>query len=423
MSSLKFVEKLLDGVAMEWKTLGSLGEFVRGSGLQKSDFRESGVGCIHYGQIYTFYGDYAFNTKSFVSPELARKLRKAKKGDLIIATTSENIEDVCKSVVWLGEDDICVSGETYIFSHNQNPKYLAYVLKTPDFFDFKTRNQTGTKVIRVHGDKLAEFSVPIPCPDNPKKSLEIQAEIVRILDTFTELTAELTTELATELTARKKQYNYYRDRLLSFEEGEVEWKTLGEVITDKFWIMPATPKFDENENIPYITSKNIRSGHICFEKVKYISHSNYLNLSRNRPILAGDFLISMIGTIGEVARVKATDLDFYGQNMYLVRLDEKLINSDYFLHFFDSPKMKNHFNSVKNNSGQGYLKSKDIEDLKIPVPSLEVQTKVVKVLDRFLTLANSITEGLPREIELRQKQYEYYRNLLLSFPRPEAQSP
>ena len=102
---------------------------------------------------------------------------------------------------------------------------------------------------------------------------------------------------------------------------EVEWKTVEEIIVDKFWIMPATPKFNEDEEIPYITSKNIRGGHINFEKVKFISRSDYLKISRNRPILAGDFLISMIGTIGEVARVKDTDLDFYGQNMYLIRLD------------------------------------------------------------------------------------------------------
>jgi len=171
MSSLKFMEKLLDGVAVEWKALGSLGELIRGSGLQKSDFKESGVGCIHYGQIYTYYGDYAYKTKSFVSVELASKLRKAKTGNLIIATTSENIEDVCKPLVWLGKHEVCVSGETYIYRHKQNPKYVAYCLKTPEFFDFKKMNQTGTKVVRVHGDKLAEYAIPIPCPDNPKKSL------------------------------------------------------------------------------------------------------------------------------------------------------------------------------------------------------------------------------------------------------------
>ena len=112
----------------------------------------------------------------------------------------------------------------------------------------------------------------------------------------------------------------YMDKLL--DGVAVEWKDLATLTKDRFWIMPATPKFDENEKIPYITSKNIRGGDIDFEKTKRISQSDYLNLSRNRPILSGDILISMIGTIGEVARVKKTDLDFYGQNMYLIRLNK-----------------------------------------------------------------------------------------------------
>ena len=175
---------------------------------------------------------------------------------------------------------------------------------------------------------------------------------------------------------------------------EVEWKTIEEIIIDKFWIMPATPKFNEDAEIPYITSKNIKGGHISFEKVKFISRPDYIELSRNRPILAGDILISMIGTIGEIARVKDTDLDFYGQNMYLIRLDNKLINSDFFLHFFDSPTMKSHFNSVKNNSGQGYLKAKDIETLLIPCPTLKAQEEIVRILDTFTELTAELTAEL-----------------------------
>ncbi|NCA86686.1 MAG: restriction endonuclease subunit S, partial [Clostridia bacterium] len=166
-----------EGKEVEWKTLGEVGTFVRGNGLQKKDFTESGVGCVHYGQIYTYYGTFTDKTKSFVSEELSKKLRKAQKGDLIIATTSENIEDVCKTVVWLGEEEICISGETYIFKHNQNPKYLAYFLQTQMFFNFKIQNVTGTKVIRVHGDKLRTFKIPIP-------PLSEQERIVGILDKF-----------------------------------------------------------------------------------------------------------------------------------------------------------------------------------------------------------------------------------------------
>ena len=196
-----------EGKEVEWKMLGEIGEFVRGNGLQKKDFTESGVGCIHYGQIYTYYGFCTNKTKSFVSPEFAKKLKKAQKGNLIIATTSENVEDVCKSVVWLGDEDICISGETYIFKHNQNPKYLAYYLQTPLFFDYKKQNVTGTKVIRLHGDKLEKFTIPIP-------SLSEQERIVGILDKFDAL---VNTELPAEIAARRKQYEYYREKLLTFE--------------------------------------------------------------------------------------------------------------------------------------------------------------------------------------------------------------
>ena len=91
-----------------------------------------------------------------------KKLRIAHKGDIVIATTSENVEDVCKAVAWLGDDDIVVSGDAYIFAHNQNPKYVSYIFQTQAFFDFKRKNQTGTKVIRVSGESLAKFEIPVP---------------------------------------------------------------------------------------------------------------------------------------------------------------------------------------------------------------------------------------------------------------------
>lgn len=190
--------------------MGEIGTFVRGNGLQKSDFTESGIGCIHYGQIYTYYGFSTNKTKSFVSPELATKLRKAKKGDLVIATTSENIEDVCKTVVWLGDEEICISGETYIFKHNQNPKYIAYYLQTPMFFDYKKQNVTGTKVIRLHGEKLEKFQIPIP-------PIEEQNRIVEVLDKFDSLVNDISIGLPAEIDGRRKQYNYYRGKLLDFK--------------------------------------------------------------------------------------------------------------------------------------------------------------------------------------------------------------
>ena len=171
-----------DGV--KYHPLGEVGTFVRGNGLQKKDFTENGIGCIHYGQIYTHYGTYADKTKTFVSPILAKKLRKAETGDLVIATTSENDEDVCKAVAWIGNEEIAVSGDSYIYKHSLTPKYAAYFFKTEQFQKQKRPYITGTKVRRVSGDALSKILIPVP-------PLPVQEEIVGILDKFTKIEAEL----------------------------------------------------------------------------------------------------------------------------------------------------------------------------------------------------------------------------------------
>ena len=196
---------------IQWKTMGEVGTFIRGNGLQKKDFTESGVGCIHYGQIYTYYGTFTTETKSFVSEEFAKKLRKAQTGDLVIATTSENVEDVGKAVVWLGKDEIAISGDAYVYKHNQNPRYIAYLLQTDRFLAFKRMNVSGTKVTRISGDSLAKYPIPIP-------PLELQEKIVAILDRFETLVNDLSEGLPAEIAAVKEQYEYYRNRLLTFKE-------------------------------------------------------------------------------------------------------------------------------------------------------------------------------------------------------------
>ena len=192
-----------------YMSLGDIGEFIRGNGIQKKDFKDSGFGCIHYGQIYTYYGLSAERTKSFIDPQLAAKRKKARKGDLVIATTSENEEDVCKACAWLGETPIAVSGDAYIFRHQQNPKYISYCFSSKLFQSQKKKYITGTKVLRVSGDAMAKIRIPVP-------PLPVQEEIVRILDSFSSLEAEL----EAELEARRKQYAFYRDQLLDF--GKLE---------------------------------------------------------------------------------------------------------------------------------------------------------------------------------------------------------
>lgn len=198
------------GQEVEWKKMSEVGTFIRGNGLQKKDFTEEGVGCIHYGQLYTHYGTSATETITYCSSELAKKLRKAAKGDIVIATTSENVEDVCKAVAWLGEEEIAVSGDAFIYKHTQNPKYMAYLFQTASFFNYKKKKATGTKVIRLTGDAMGNYLAPIP-------SLEEQQRIVSILDRFESLTTSLQSGLPAEISARRQQYEYYRDKLLTFK--------------------------------------------------------------------------------------------------------------------------------------------------------------------------------------------------------------
>ncbi|EHN8834910.1 restriction endonuclease subunit S [Enterobacter hormaechei] len=190
-----------------------VGEFIRGGSFQKKDFTKSGVGCIHYGQIFTHYGTYANKTKTFVSESLAQKCRKAKTGNLVIATTSENDDDVCKAVAWLGIEDIAVSSDACIYRHNLNPKYVSYFFQTESFQSQKRQYITGTKVRRVNADNLAKILIPVP-------SQEEQTRIVDILDKFDLLTSSISQGLPREIELRQKQYEYYRDLLFSFPRPE-----------------------------------------------------------------------------------------------------------------------------------------------------------------------------------------------------------
>lgn len=198
------------GDEVEWKTLGEIGKLIRGSGLLKSDFVEEGFPCIHYGQIHTYYGTSATETISFVSVDKSKKLKKAKKGDVLIAGVSENVEDVCKPLAWLG-GDICISGDMFAFRHNQNTKYITYLLQTTDFSRYKEKFAHGAKVTRLRQDKLLAYKIPVP-------PLEEQERIVAILDRFDALCNDLTSGIPAEIEARQKQYEYYRDKLLSFKE-------------------------------------------------------------------------------------------------------------------------------------------------------------------------------------------------------------
>lgn len=392
----ELIERLCpDGV--EHKALGEVGTFTRGSGIQKKDFVDEGIGCIHYGQIYTSYGLFADKTPSFISPDFARGKRMAKQGDLVIATTSENEEDVCKAVAWLGDEEIAVSNDAYIFSHSLNPKYMAYFFQSNLFQTQKRSCITGTKVLRVSGDSMAKFKVPVP-------PMEIQEEIVRILDSFSELEAKL----EAELEARKTQYTFYRSRLLSFSKGEsrISWRRLGEI--GKLCMCKRIFK-----------SQTSKSGDVPFYKIgtfggnpdAFISRELYqeYRMKYSYP-KKGDLLISCSGTIGKTVVFDGSDSYYQDSNIVWIDNDESLVTNPFLRHIYSVIKWP-----ISKGGTIGRLYGKDIERIPIPIPPLEEQCRIVSILDKFDALVNNLSSGIPAEIEARRKQYEYYRDKLLTF--------
>ncbi|EIQ1174594.1 restriction endonuclease subunit S, partial [Escherichia coli] len=264
---------------------------------------------------------------------------------------------------------------------------------------------------------LSKIKIPIPCSNNPEKSLAIQSEIVRILDKFTALTAELTAEL----NMRKKQYNYYRDQLLSFKEGEVEWKSLEDIALFRRGSFPQpygnSEWYDGEGCMPFVQVADVAdSGFTLHTKTK--QQISKIAQSKSVFVEAGTIVVTLQGTIGRVA---ITQYDCYVDRTLAIFTNFKVkINKKYFAY-----QLKAKFDSEKEFARGSTLKTitkEEFSKFQLPLPSINEQNRIVSLLDKFDTLAHSIKQGLPREIELRQKQYEYYRDLLFSFPKPETVS-
>ncbi|MGT9710614.1 restriction endonuclease subunit S [Neisseria meningitidis] len=406
-SKAKKLIEMIQTAPVEWKPLGEVGLLVRGNGLQKKDFTESGVPAIHYGQIYTYYGNQTDKTLSFVSPELAEKLKKVDKGDVVITNTSENIEDVGKALLYLGEEQAVTGGHATIFKPSKEivGKFFVYFTQTEIFDKAKRKFAKGTKVIDVSATDMAKIQIPIP-------PLETQQKIVKILDKFTELEATLEATLEAELALRKRQYRYYRDFLLDFDNQiggwiadgyqcrlkDVVWKTLGEVFN--IFAGGDVPKdaFSEVETEEFcipILSNGIGS------KALY----GWTNVAKiNQPSLT----ISARGTIGWAS---FQNKPFFPIVRLLVLTPKIELNLKYAYYFMKSIES----NYKVPESGIPQLTKPMIKDISIPIPPLPEQEKIVAILDKFDTLTHSISEGLPHEIALRRKQYEYYREQLLAF--------
>lgn len=412
-----------DGV--EHKPLAAVGEFTRGNGLQKKDFVDDGFPCIHYGQIYTRYGTSTDVTHSFVAPDLAARLRKASHGALIIATTSENAEDVCKAVTWMGEGDVAVSGDSYVFSHSLNPLYVAYFFQTESFRSQKVRHVTGTKVKRLSGEALAQIRIPVPPP-------EVQREIVRILDTFTSLEAEL----EAELEARRVQYEHYRDALLRLDDqsglllidqmvaemcpGGVAFEALDDVIEDLRTGLNPRQNFKLNPpdavNL-YITVRELDGFSLRpTDRTDRVDDDGLLRIQARSRLKAGDVLFSGTGTIGRTALIAEDPHDWnIKEGVYAITPKPARVLSRFLIYILHSSLVRNRILASADGATVASVSMTSLRRIRIPVPPPEIQHEIVSILDAFDGLVNDLSAGLPAEIAARRQQYEHYRDRLLIF--------
>jgi len=206
------------------KPLDEVGEFIRGKRFVRDDIKDDGYPCIHYGEMYTHYNIWAKNSKSFVSPELleTKKLRTAEYGDVVIVAAGETIEDIGRGTAWLGDRGVVIHDACFFFKSSLNPKYVAYFTRTRFFHDQIKKHISSGKISAINANGLGKAQIPIPFPNDPDKSLAEQEKIVSILDKFDTLTNSISEGLPKEIELRQKQYEYYRDLLLSFPKKEVE---------------------------------------------------------------------------------------------------------------------------------------------------------------------------------------------------------
>lgn len=291
-------------------------------------------------------------------------------------------------------------------------KYLYYFLQnnTQHFRD-SASGMGSLPQISLHVTE--DFKIPVP-------PLEVQAEIVKILDEYSTSVTALQQELEKELTARKKQYEYYRDFLLDFDvnEGgtnECEWRTIKEIFDIRNGYTPSKSNVEywENGIIPWFRMDDIReNGRILSNSIQHIARKG---VKKSGIFPANSLIMSTTATIGEHALIKTNFVCnqqitcFSLKQEYSSKINIKFV----FYLFFNFGEWCR--NNVNNGGGLPIINTAKLSTYKIPIPTIEKQKRIVSILDRFDKLCNDISEGLPAEIEARRKQYEYYRDKLLSF--------
>ena len=369
-----YLERLLEGEKVEWKTLGDK-EYIS----IENNARKAVNSMSRIPGNTPYYG--ANNIQDYVEGYTHDGVYI-----LIAEDGTASVEQY--SIQW-AEGKFWANNHVHVIKGTEkiNNRFLYYFLKTVNYTPFLK----GGGRAKLTKAKLQEIPFAVP-------PLRVQARIVEILDKFTQLEAELEKELAAELEARKKQYVYYRDQLLNFSQYpplsvNIEWKTLGEVCKIK---NGKDYKHLSHGDIPVYGSGGI---------MKYVDEATY-----NQPSV----LIPRKGSLNNLFYV---DTPFWNvDTIYYTEINTNHILPKFLYHYLATRELE----KMNLAGGVPSLTQTTLKTIPIPIPPLSEQRRIVDILDRFDTLTNSISEGLPKEIALRRKQYEYYRDALLNFPRAEV---
>ena len=356
-----YIERLLQGAEVVWKPLGEVAELKRGTTITKKTSNEGIYPVISGGQQPAYYIDQ-FN----------------RDGETITVAGS----GAYAGFVMYWNEPIFV-GDAFSVKADEKqvlPRFIYHFLLSiqEKIYDLKS----GGGVPHVYAKDVARFVIPLP-------PLSVQQEIVRILDKFTQLEAEL----EAELDCRKRQYEYYRNKLLTFNEigggTEIVWKTLGEVCINIF----SGKNKDRNDNASY----------------PIYGSTGIIGKTNKKAFSSKQILVARVGANAGYVHIAEGEYDV-SDNALIIQHNEN-INLKFLYYILVNIKL----NQYAKGGGQPLITARELKSIIIPLPPLEEQQRIATILDKFNTLVNSISEGLPKEIALRRKQYEYYRERLLTF--------
>tara|TARA_B110000971_G_scaffold136564_2_gene139563 strand:+ start:1349 stop:2614 length:1266 start_codon:yes stop_codon:yes gene_type:complete len=416
---MSYLKSLLEDAEVDWKILDDISEIYGGlKGKSKNDFTNGNAKYISYKNIFNNI-EVNYGILESVKVGSNENQYEVKYGDILFTGSSEIASEAGMSSAVTNKTDekVFLNSFSFVLRFNTDiellPEFSKYLFRS--HFLRKEISKTASGVTRFNVSKKRFKKLKIPVP-----SVKIQNEIVRVLDTFTELTTELTKGLTTELTARKKQYSYCREQLLTFDESEVKHlpmddESIGEFIRGKRFV-----KTDMiSGGVPCIHYGEMYTHYDTWaDKTKSFVSKDLVEKKNLRLAEKGDVVIVAAGeTIEDIGTgtawlgeegVVIHDACFY----YKSNLNPKYVA--YFTRtrqFHD--QIKKHIRTGKISA----INSKGLGKAIIPIPSNEEQERIVNILDSFDMLTASLSEALPKEIELRKKQYEYYREKLLTFPK------